>query len=71
MPFGKDAYNFDAKVHTELESSCEVISIAGGLGTLGGATDEGLVAAQALGIRENAASEISIGYARDGTGCTM
>ena len=64
-------YYLEAKVHGKLEGSCEVTTSAGGLDTIGGGADEGLVGAKAFGVGDNTTSEVSIGYARDGASCTM
>jgi hypothetical protein len=66
----KVTYNFEAKIHRELEGSCQVCSSAGGLDTLGGTADESRVATQAFGVGDNAAAEISTGCAWDGASCT-
>jgi len=66
--WGKVTYNFEAKVDRVLESGCEISSSAGGLDTFSSAADEGGVGAQALDIRDDAASKISTGCAGGGTG---
>lgn len=62
----EDTYNFGAQILGGLEGGCEIGTRAGFLNASGGAGHECGVGAQAVGVADDAATEVSRSRAGDG-----